>query len=152
MPNERTYPRDAGEPELPGLPESIRLWLSAAAGYVHSRLELFGLEAKGAVVGYLQIAILVICSLVFLVFGYVFLVLAAAFLVAFLFHWHWGWITLGFGVGHLVLTGACLWLAKNRFGVAGFPSTIAEFKKDKEWLSQKNTPTPSATLNVVRTS
>jgi uncharacterized membrane protein YqjE len=152
MPSDRTYPRDPGEPEAPGLPESIRLWLSAAAGYVHARLELFGLEAKGAAVNYVQIVILLICSVVFLVFGYVFLVLAVAFLVAFLFHWNWGWITLGFGVGHLVLTGACLWLAKTRFSVAGFPSTIAEFKKDKEWLSQKNTPIRSATLSAVRTS
>lgn len=150
MPSERTY--STPEPELPGLPESIRLWLASASGYIHSRLELFGLEAKGAAFNYLQIIVLVVCSLLFLVFGYIFLVLAAAFLVAFLFHWNWGWITLGFGVGHLVLTGVCLWLAKNRFSVAGFPSTIAEFKKDKEWLSQKNTPTRSTTFNAVRTS
>jgi uncharacterized membrane protein YqjE len=149
MPSERTsYP----EPELPGLPESIRLWLAAASGYIHSRLELFGLEAKGAAVNYLQIVILLVCSLVFLVFGYVFLVIALAFLVALLFHWNWGWITLGFGVGHLLLAAACVWMAKTRFSVAGVPSTIAEFKKDKEWLSQKNTPPRSATLSAVRTS
>ena len=140
------------DPEMPGLPESIRLWLAAASGYVHARLELFGLEAKGAAVNYLQIVVLVVCSVVCRIFGYVFLVIAAVFLVAFLFHWDWGWIMLGFCVGHLLLAGACVWLAKGRFSVAGFPSTIAEFKKDKEWLSQKNTPIRSATLSAVRTT
>jgi uncharacterized membrane protein YqjE len=149
MPDDGTYSPEA---ELPGLPESIRLWLAAASGYIHSRLELFGLEAKGAVVNYLMIAGLLIGSLVFLVFGYVFLVIAAAFLVAFLFHWDWGWITLGFGIGHLVLAVACVLFAKTRFSQAGFPSTIAEFKKDKEWLSQKHTPTRPTTLRAVRTS
>ena len=149
MPYEETH---SPEPDLPGLPESIRLWLAAASGYVHSRLELFGLEAKGAAVSWLQIVIFLVCSLVCLVFGYVFLVIAAAFLVALLFHWNWGWITLAFGVGHLLLTAVCLWLAKTRFSNAGFPSTIAEFKKDKEWLSQKNNTTRSATFSAVRTS
>jgi uncharacterized membrane protein YqjE len=149
MPYEETH---SPEPELPGLPESIRLWLAAASGYIHSRLELFGLEAKGAAVSYLQIAAFLVCALICLVFGYVFLVIAAVFLVAFLFHWNWGWITLGFGVGHLLLAAACVWMAKVRFSHAGFPSTIAEFKKDKEWLSQKNTPTRSATFSAVRMS
>lgn len=147
-----SIPPYSTDPELPGLPESIRLWLAAASGYVHARLELFGLEAKGAAVNYLQIVILLVSSLVFLIFGYVFLVLAAAFLVAYLFHWNWGWITLGFGVGHLLLTVTCLFLAKNRFSLAGFPSTIAEFKKDKEWLSQKKNPIRSTTLSAVRTN
>jgi uncharacterized membrane protein YqjE len=149
MASEHTY---SPEPELPGLPESIRLWLAAATGYIHSRLELFGLEAKGAAVNYLQIAGLLIGSLICLVFGYVFLVISAVFLVAYLLHWEWGWIALAFGVGHWLLAVACVWIAKNRFSVAGFPSTIAEFKKDKEWLSQKNTPIRSATLSAVRTS
>jgi uncharacterized membrane protein YqjE len=149
MPHEQTY---TPEPDLPGLPESIRLWLAAASGYIHSRLELFGLEAKGAAVNYLLIVILLVCSLVFLIFGYVFLVIALAFLVALLFHWDWGWITLGFGIAHLLLAVACVWMAKIRFGVAGFPSTIAEFKKDKEWLSQKNTPPRPVTLSAARTS
>ena len=147
-----SFPPYSDEPELPGLPESIRLWLAAASGYIHSRLELFGLEAKGAAVNYLQIIVLLVCSVVFLVLGYVFLVIAAAFLVAYILHWDWGWITLGFGVAHLLLTVACLFIAKSKFSVAGFPSTLAEFKKDKEWLSQKNTTTRSTTLTAVRTS
>jgi uncharacterized membrane protein YqjE len=142
----------SAESELPGLPESVRLWLAAASGYIHARLELFGLEAKGAFVSYLLIAAFLIGALIFVIFGYVFLVIAAAFLLALLFHWNWGWITLGFGLGHLVLAGACVFMAKARFGAAGFPSTIAEFKKDKEWLSQKNTPTRATTLRAVRTS
>ncbi len=152
MPSVPPYQTDPDLPEPPSLPESIRLWLAGATGYVHARLELFGLEAKGAFVNYLQIAILLVVSVIGLIFGYVFLVLAAAFLVAYLFHWNWGWITLGFGLGHLVLTVACLLIAKSKFGTAGFPATLAELKKDKEWLSQKNTPTRSAKLSVVRTN
>lgn len=135
MPAEQT---SAAEAELPGLPESIRLWLASAAGYLHARLALLGLEAKDAAVSYLQIALLLIAAVILVIFGYVFLVIAAAFLVAYLFQWPWGWITLAFGLAHVFLAAACVFIAKSRFSGAGFASSIAEFKKDQEWLNQKN--------------
>jgi uncharacterized membrane protein YqjE len=138
--------------DMPGLPESVRLLLASATGYLHARFKLVGLEAKDAALSYIKILILLITAIVFMVFGYVFLVIAAAYLVHFLTGWAWGWVILGFGVGHLLITVTCLLLAKSHFGTASFPETIAEFKKDKEWLSQTKPSTRSQTLSVVKTN
>ncbi len=138
--------------EIPGLPESIRMLLASAAGYINARFQLVGFEAKDAAITYIKILLLVITAVVFLVFAYIFLVIAAAFLVTWLFNWHWGWVTLGFGVGHLAITLVCLLLAKSHFGAASFPETIAEFKKDKEWLSQTKPSTRNQNPNGVKTS
>jgi uncharacterized membrane protein YqjE len=145
--------QDPYEPEAPGLPESVRLLLASAAGYLHARFQLLGLEFKDAGINYVKIVILLVMSVLFLIFGYIFLVVAAACLVSWAVNGNWGWVTLGFGLGHIVLAGGCLWVAKSRFGVDNFASTIAEFKKDKEWLSQTKTTAPrSANLSVARTS
>ena len=140
---------DAG---VPGLPESVRLALASVAAYLHARMALLGIEFKDVGLNYVKIIILLVVAVGALIFGYIFFVLAAAFLVTWLFSWHWGWVTLGFGVAHLLLTVVCLLIARSRFGVSAFPSTIAEFKKDKEWLSQKKASPSSRTLSVVRTS
>ena len=138
--------------EVPGLPESIRLMLASAASYLHSRLQLFGLEAKDAGVNYVKIVVLLITALIALVFSYVFLVMAAVFAVAWLVHGNWGWVLFGFGFLHIAVAGGCALLAKNRFTTGSFDATIAEFKKDKEWLSQTKTASRSQTLSVVKTS
>lgn len=140
------------EDGTPGFPESVRLALAAVASYFHARLALLGLEFKDAGMNFVKIAILLVVAVLALVFGYIFFVIAAAFLVTWLFHWQWGWVTLGFGVGHLLLTAACLLIAKSRFGISSFASTIEEFKKDKEWLSQKKASPNSRNLSVVKTS
>lgn len=136
----------------PGFPESVRLALAAVASYLHARFALLGLEFKDAGMNFVKIAILLVVAILALVFGYIFFVIAATFLVTWLFHWPWGWVTLGFGVAHLLVTAACLLIAKSRFGVSSFASTIEEFKKDKEWLSQKKASPSSRNLSVVRTN
>lgn len=142
----------AGDAGPPGFPESVRLALAAVASYLHARLALLGLEFKDAGLNFVKIAILLVVAVLALIFGYIFFVIAAAFLVTWLFHWNWGWVTLGFGIAHLSVTAACLLIAKSRFGVSSFASTIEEFKKDKEWLSQKKASPNSRNLSVVRTS
>ena len=138
--------------EMPGLPESIRLMLASAASYLHSRLQLFGLEAKDAGINYVKIIVLLITALIALVFSYVFLVMAAVFAVAWLVHGNWGWVLFGFGFLHIAVAAGCALLAKSRFTTGSFDATIAEFKKDKEWLSQTKTASRSQTLSVVKTS
>ncbi len=136
---------------MPGLPESIRLTLASAMGYLHARLELLTLEAKDAGGNYVKLAIVLICALVFLLVGILFLLMAAVYAVGVLFHYQWGWVFLGFGVISMALVVLLALVAKSRFKVASFPATIAEFKKDKEWLSQTKPPR-SQTLSVVRTN
>ena len=85
------------EPEIPGLPESIRLMLASVASYLHARLELFTLEFKDAGVNYVKIIINLVCAIATLIFGMIFLVCSAVYLVAYLCHWHWGWVSSASG-------------------------------------------------------
>ena len=152
MPTPYQQAAPSAEDHPPGLPESIRLMLASAASYLHARLSLFGLEAKDAGINYVKIVVLLITALIALVFSYVFLVMAAVFAVAWLFHGNWGWVLFGFGFLHIAVAAGCALLAKSRFSTGSFDATIAEFKKDKEWLSQTKTPSRSQTLSVVKTS
>ncbi len=147
-----SYSQTTPGSDVPGLPESIRLLLASAAGYLSARFQLAGLEAKDVALSYVKIILLLITAVIFMVFGYVFFVIAAAYLVHYLFSWNWGWVILGFGVAHLAVTVICLLLAKSHFSTASFPETIAEFKKDKEWLSQTKPSARSQSLSVARTS
>ena len=145
------------ETEIPGLPESIRLLLASAASYLHARLELFSLEFKDAGANYVKILICLIVAIATLLFGLVFMVCAMVYFVTylcylFLHYWPWGWVFFGFGFLMLAVTVGCLLVAKSRFGLASFATTISELKKDKEWLSQTKSATRSQTLSVVRTN
>ncbi len=145
------------EPEIPGLPESIRLLLASLASYLHARLELFSLEFKDAGANYVKILICIIVAIATLLFGLVFFVCAMVYLVGAIcyhfLHYHpWGWVFFGFGFFMVTITVACLLIAKSRFGVASFATTISELKKDKEWLSQTKSVNRSQTLSVVRTN
>ena len=146
-------PQTPPEPTAPGLPESIRLMLASAMGYFHARFELLSLEAKDAGGNYVKLAIVLVCAVMFLLVGLLFLVMAAVYAVAAIFSFRWGWVFLGFGLLSIGLTTALALVAKARFKKPSFPASIAEFKKDKEWLSQTNpTSQRSANLSVVRTS
>ena len=148
-----TNPQPPPEPSTPGLPESIRLMLASAAGYFHARFALLSLEAKDAGANYVKLAIVIVCLVLFLVTGLLFLVMAAVYAVAALFSFRWGWVFLGFAVLSLGLTAVLALVAKARFKAPSFPASIAELKKDKEWLSQTKSTSPrSQTLSVVRTN
>ena len=138
--------------EVPNLAASLRLMLASAVSYLHARLELFGLEAKDAAGNYVKIVFLLVCALLGLLTGFVFLVASFVYLLAYLFWWHWGWVFFGLGfflLGFAVLSAL---VAKSRFGTASFPATLAELKKDKEWLSQTKNVNRPQTLSVVRTN
>ena len=140
------------EPDIPGLPESLRLLIASAVGYFSARFELFSLEAKDAAANYVKILILLVVATATLVTGLVFFLCAFLYLVAWLASWHWGWVFFGFGFLSLCITIFCALVAKHRFSSENFASTLAELKKDKEWLSQTKTNPRSQTLSVVRTS
>ena len=140
------------EPDIPGLPESLRMLIASALGYFSARFELFSLEAKDAAANYVKIVILLVVAVTTLLTGLVFFLCAFLYLVAWLAYWHWGWVFFGFGFLSLVITIFCALVAKHRFGTENFATTMAELKKDKEWLSQTKQAPRSQTLSVVRTS
>jgi len=126
-------------PESPaGLPEHLRRLLASAIGYFGARLELAGIEGRETLGIWGRAAALVALALGLLLFGYLLLILGAVAALAWLTGWHWGWFALGFGFLHLAGAGVCLWLAKLKWSHPVFPMTLAEFRKDQQWLSRPN--------------
>jgi len=118
-----------------GFFEHSRGLLAALAEYFHARLRLAGLESKDALVHYGIIIGLAVGALVVVVFGYLFLCLGLAMLLAHLLGIHAGWTILIFALIHFGVAAGCLLVAKSRLPVPMFSATLAEFKKDQQWMS-----------------
>lgn len=136
------YKPVVGPQDAPGFFESLTHYLGSASGYFSARMQLFGLEAKEAAGNYLKLLVLVVTALLFLVFGLIFGVIFLVFLVQRLTHWDWIYIVLGFTVLNFAAAVGCLLLGLGRLKAKVLEQTIAEFKKDKQWLTSK--PTPSS--------
>ena len=110
--------------------------VSAFVTYIKARLHLAGVESKEAALHYAILVALAIGALVVIVFGYLFLCLGLIFLIAAAFGGGnaWIWVTFAMALLHFGGAGACLWIAKARFGERMFAVTMDEFKKDQEWL------------------
>ena len=111
--------------------------LSASAGYLQGRLQLFGLEAKEATVHYAIIIALAIAALVVLIFGYFFFCFFLIFGLAALIGTKHAliWVTLGMALLHIGAAVGAVLYAKARLAEPMFEATINEFKKDQEWLT-----------------
>lgn len=110
--------------------------LSAKLAYLRARLQLAGLEGKEAVIHYAVILGMVAAAAVLAVFGYLFFVIAAVFLVAWLCGGGnaWIWVTFAAAFIHAALAFVLLLIAKSRLAQPVFEATLAEFKNDQEWL------------------
>lgn len=110
--------------------------LSAKLVYLRARLELAGLEGKEAAAHVAVLVALAIGALVVAIFGYLFFVIAAVFLIA----WAvgggnaWIWVTLGAAFMHFIAAAALAIVAKVKLSRPLFAATLDEFKKDQEWL------------------
>jgi uncharacterized membrane protein YqjE len=133
---------DVSSAKRAGLFGHLSALLAAKLAYLQARLELAGMEGKEAAVHLGIILGLALVSLVMVVFGYFFLVLALVFLIALAFGGGnaWIWVLLGAAVVHLLLAGALLFVAKIRLGVPLFPLTFEELRKDQEWLKTNAKP------------
>ncbi|HWB58768.1 MAG TPA: phage holin family protein [Chthoniobacteraceae bacterium] len=125
-------------PGKEGMVDNLRALAASVAAYLSARLQLAGIESREAGVHYLKILALLGVAVFGVVFGYIFLCLAAVFLLHNLLKVDWIWILFGAAVFHLIVAAAAVLIAKARFPKAVFSATIAEFKKDQTWL---NTPT-----------
>lgn len=113
----------------------LRELFGALAGYLHARFALAGLESKEAVLHYLKIVALVVVALFLIVFGYLFLCVSVAVLLAQWIGASWGWMLLGIAVLHLILAAVGALLAKSLLSQPMFTTTLQELRKDKEWLT-----------------
>ena len=117
-----------------GLLNNVLGLVNGLTDFLSSRVSLLAHESKSALV---HIVILVAClvgALVFVAFGYVFLLVSVIFGIAHAAGISWVWIALAVAILHFILAGACGWIARDRLTKPMFESTTAELKKDREWL------------------
>lgn len=124
-------------PGPPGLLDSFRHLLGALVGYISARLELAGLEGREAMATFGRALVLLILALIGLIFGYFFLVLGLAFLVQIFTGWNWVVITTAFGAGHFLLALLCALGIRSAVSAGAFHETLAELRKDRDWLSRE---------------
>lgn len=122
-------------PDEAGFFEHGRALLAALSAYLPARLALLGIETKEALVHFGIILGLVILALCVVIFGYLFLCFGLVMLVARLLEVHVEWIVLGFALVHFLVAIGCLVYVRTRLNAAMFGATLAEFKKDQQWLN-----------------
>jgi uncharacterized membrane protein YqjE len=117
-----------------GLFENVLALVSALAEFFESRFSLVAQESKAAAVNVLILVGCLILALVLCVLGYVFLIAGAVVGVAHLVGVSWPLIALAIAGAHFVIALVLLLVARTRITKPLFRATVAELKKDREWL------------------
>lgn len=94
-------------------------------------------EAGEALALYLRLTIMLAGGLILATFGYIFLVLFIAFLIAMLFNVSWVWILLGLMLLHFLGAFICANHVRSHWRTPVFTVTAAELKKDFESLKRQ---------------
>jgi len=132
MISKRSSPRNpAGHA---GLLENLLALASAVTDFFESRFALFTQESKTAAVQVLILAGSVVFALRLCALGYVFLITGVVVGLAHLAGVSWPWIALAAAAVHFVFALVLLLVARSRITKPLFHATLAELKKDREWL------------------
>ncbi len=127
-------PRSRNPAGRAGLLENLLALVSALADFFESRFALLAEESKVAAV---QVLILVGClifALLLSALGYVFLITGAVVGLAHLAGISWPWIALAAAAVHFIIALVLLLVVRSRITKPLFRTTLAELKKDREWL------------------
>lgn len=130
-------PPEGRQTDNAGLSAHLLDLLASLAAYFRARLELAGLEGKEALGVLAKAGALLGGGCLVLCFGYAFLWVGAVALLSRLSAVHWGWWVLGAGVLHLLLAAGCVAVAAARWKKPLFPATLEEFRKDEQWLKNR---------------
>jgi len=117
-----------------GLIGTLLALVTDFAALAESRLSLFIRESRTALI---QIVVLLACligAILFLILGYMFLVVSAIFGVARLAEISWIWIALIAAGVHFLLAVTAVLIAVIKGFRAPYPELSTELKKDREWL------------------
>ena len=121
-----------------GLLNNLLALTNALAGFFESRIGLFARESKSALLHLLLLAAAIITAIVLIVSGYVFLIVSVIFGIAYAAGISWVWIALAAAVLHFVLAAGCGLFAKTQITKPMFAASVAELKRDREWLKTLN--------------
>jgi len=127
-------PRSQNPAGRAGLLENLLALVSAVVDFFESRFALVAQESKVAAV---QVLILVGClifALLLSALGYVFLITGAVVGLAHLAGISWPWIALAAAAVHFIIALVLLLVVRSRITKPLFRTTLAELKKDREWL------------------
>ena len=127
-------PRSRNPAGRAGLLENLLALVSAVVDFFESRFALVAQESKVAAV---QVLILVGClifALLLSALGYVFLITGAVVGLAHLAGISWPWIALAAAAVHFIIALVLLLVVRSRITKPLFRTTLAELKKDREWL------------------
>jgi uncharacterized membrane protein YqjE len=117
-----------------GLVNNLVSLANSLAAFFETRFSLVARESKGAVVHLLLLAGAVVGALILVASGYVFLIVSVIFAIAHAAGVSWVWIALAAAVLHFVLAGGCGFFALSQLKKPMFQVSMAELKRDREWL------------------
>jgi uncharacterized membrane protein YqjE len=121
-----------------GLLNNLLALTNSLAGFFESRITLFARESKSALVHILLLVAALVVALVLVVTGYVFLIVSIIFGIAYAAGVSWVWIALAAALLHFLLAGGCAFFAKSQMTKPMFASSLAELKRDREWLKTQD--------------
>ena len=127
-------PRSRNPAGHAGLLENLLALASALADFFESRFALLAQESKAAALQVLILASCLILAVVLCALGYIFLITGAVVGVAHLAGVSWPWIALATAAVHFIIAMVLLLVAYSRITKPVFRATLAELKKDREWL------------------
>jgi uncharacterized membrane protein YqjE len=117
-----------------GLLQNLFALLNALAEFFESRFALLAEESKAAAVQLLILAGCLVFALLLCALGYVFLITGAVVGLAHLAGISWPWIALAAAALHFIIALLLLLIAWRRITKPFFRVTLAELRKDREWL------------------
>jgi uncharacterized membrane protein YqjE len=127
-------PRSQNPAGRAGLLENLLALVSALADFFESRFALLAEESKVAAVHVLILVGCLIFALLLSALGYVFLITGVIVGLAHLAGISWPWIALAAAAVHFIIALVLLLVARSRITKPLFRTTLAELKKDREWL------------------
>ncbi len=117
--------------------DSVRHWVASFLSYLELRLRLLGLESKEAGLHLLLLVLLFVGAVVFFAGFLALLLVFFLYLLTLIFHWEWGWSALACAGVSLLAAIAAGVILRIRIVKPLFPTTFAEIKRDREWLTHK---------------
>jgi uncharacterized membrane protein YqjE len=117
-----------------GLLNNLLALGNSLASFFESRAGLVASESKAALAHLLLLAGCIMAAGVLVALAYVFLLVSAIAGIAHALHLSWIWIALGMAALHFVLALVCLLIVWSQISKPVFRESLAELKKDREWL------------------
>jgi uncharacterized membrane protein YqjE len=126
-----------------GLLQNLFALVNALAEFFESRFALVAEESKAAAVQLLILVGCVVFALLLCGLGYVFLITGAVVGLAHLIGISWPWIALAAAALHFIVALVLILIARSRITKPFFRVTLAELRKDREWLRNLQTTNQS---------